>query len=113
MFDDPNLRAVALSRIETLQRLAEDLSAIVAGSAPSQAELENAVSLRNFGVSERSVPCLVGTAVGHPRLGTTLVSTSQLFAVDPGGQWARTMSRFYKLEPAGDAQRFQHSGTWQ
>lgn len=99
-FDDPNLRAIALHQIDRLQRLTDDLADIVGGTRPTKADLDGAVLLRNFRVAERSVPCLRGLAHGHPQLDTGLIMTSQLYALDPEGRWARTLSRFYKLEPA-------------
>lgn len=98
-FDDPNLRAIALHQIDRLQRLADDLAAIVAGTGPTKADLDGAVLLRNFRVAERSAPCLRGLAHGHPQLDTGLIMTSQLYALDPEGRWARTLSRFYRLMP--------------
>lgn len=98
MFDDPELRAQALARIRALRRLSEDLTGIVDGSRPTADELANAVAMDGFSFNQRSVPCLVGTAQNHPRLGTRLITTSQLFAVDPHGRWARTLSRFYCLD---------------
>lgn len=103
-FDDLNLRASALHQIDRLQRLADDLAGIVAGTGPTQADLDGAVLLRNFRVAERSVPCLRGLAYGHPVLDTGLVMTSQLYALDPEGRWARTLSRFYRLMPLDHAQ---------
>lgn len=97
-YDDPNLRALALRRIELLQRLVDDLTAIVTGSRPTKADLDSAVVLSAFQLSERSVPCLVGIAHRHPHLGDQLITTSQVFAADPGWRWARTMSRFYRLD---------------
>jgi hypothetical protein len=44
------------------------------------------------------VPALAGFAIGHPILGTQQITTSQLFAIDPNGRWARTFSRYYVLE---------------
>jgi hypothetical protein len=50
--------------------------------------------------------CLVGQAIGHPRLGDRPVITSPLYAADPHGRWVRTTSRFYRLgEPADAAAR--------
>jgi hypothetical protein len=103
-FDDPNLRAVALQQIDRLQRLADDLAGIVAGTGPSKADLDKAVLLRNFRVTERLVPCLRGLAYGHPELDTGLIMTSQLYALDPEGRWARTLSRYYRLMPLDQAQ---------
>lgn len=97
-FDDPRLRAGALERIRLLQMLTDDLTDIIAGTRPTSQDLQEAVVLRNFMIGQHQVPCLIGLAERHPRLGTKLVTTSQLFFVDPEGKWARTFSRFYRLE---------------
>lgn len=97
-FDDPKLRADALERIRLLQHLTDDLTDIVAGTRPTLQDLKDAVVMRSFMIGQHQVPCLIGLAEGHPRLGTKLVTTSQLFCVDPDFKWARTFSRFYKLE---------------
>lgn len=108
-FDDPTLRAGALERLRLLQMLTDDLTDIIAGTRPTQQDLENAVVMRNFMIGQHQVPCLIGLAAGHPRLGTRLVTTSQLFYIDPDRKWARTFSRFYRLEvgplPAKDLRR--------
>lgn len=98
MFDDPKARAGALERIRLLQRLTDDLTDIIAGTRPTPQDLENAVVLRDFMIGQHQVPCLVGRAENHPRLGTRMITTSQLFLVDPNGKWARTFSRFYRLD---------------
>jgi hypothetical protein len=104
-FDDPELRAIAMNRIRVLNQLTEDLIGIVEGNRPTPAELASAVTLHGVTFGERSVPCLVGIAQDHPRLGSQLITTSQLFAADPHGRWARTLSRFYRLEASdGEAQ---------
>lgn len=41
---------------------------------------------------------LQGQVCGHPRLGTTFVRTSMLIHVTKDGQWARTISRWYRLQ---------------
>lgn len=97
-FDDPKMRADALEKIRLLQHLTDDLTDIIAGTRPTAEDLKEAVVMRNFMIGQHQVPCLVGLAEGHPRLGTKLVTTSQLFCVDPNGGWARTFSRFYRLE---------------
>lgn len=99
-FDDPNLRAMALKRIAVLQRLVDDLTDIIAGTRPTELDMENAVVLRGSNLSTIMVPCLIGYAEDHPRLGSKIVTTSQLFSMDPKGKWARTLSRFYRLEQA-------------
>ena len=50
---------------------------------------------------------LVGTVQGHPMIADHRSAiTSELFAIDSDERWARTMSRFYLLEPrdTGDKQ---------
>ncbi|MGE7471973.1 DUF6634 family protein [Bosea sp. NPDC003192] len=96
MFDNPGQRAIALARIGVLRRLADDLAAIVDGRKPSPEDLASAVSIQGT-IGQRSVPCLIGQVSNHPRLGNRLITTSQLFMVDPDGRWARTLSRFYRL----------------
>lgn len=97
-FDDPNLRDIALKRVAVLQRLVDDLTDVIAGIGPTELDLENAVVLRDFHLSALALPCLIGHAESHPRLGSKIITTSQLFAMDPKGKWARTLSRFYRLE---------------
>lgn len=97
-FEDPNARAVALKRIAVLQRLVDDLSDIAAGTRPTNLDTDRAIVLRDFRLSAIPLPCLVGYAENHPRLGSKIITTSQLFAMDPEGKWARTLSRFYRLE---------------
>lgn len=41
---------------------------------------------------------LQGQVCGHPRLGTTFVRTSMLIHVTDDGLWARTISRWYRLQ---------------
>ncbi len=69
MFDDPEFREVALARIRTLSKLAEDLEDIVRGTKPTAVELESAVVLQGALLSERTVPCMIGMAHGQHRTG--------------------------------------------
>lgn len=102
LFDDPKLRAGALERIRLLQMLTDDLTDIIAGTRPTSQDLNDAVVMRSFMIGQHQVPCLIGLAEGHPRLGTKLITTSQLFFIDPNGKWARTFSRFYRLEAGAE-----------
>ncbi|MDR6827688.1 hypothetical protein J2X48_001414 [Bosea sp. BE271] len=111
LFDDPKLRADALERIRLLQMLTDDLTDILAGTRPTPQDLKEAVVMRNFMIGQHQVPCLIGIVEGHPRLGTKLITTSQLFCVDPNGAWARTFSRFYKLEGGSMPPDFRSRGT--
>lgn len=97
MFDDPGQRAIALARIAVLRQLADDLTGIVSGTKPTAEDLASAVMIQGA-IGQRSVPCLIGVAANHPRLGNRLITTSQLFMVDPARRWARTLSRFYRLD---------------
>ncbi|MFC0242636.1 DUF6634 family protein [Rhodopseudomonas telluris] len=45
---------------------------------------------------------LVGQVTDHPQLGSRWIITSQLWFADPGGRWARTLSRFYNLARPAD-----------
>ncbi len=97
-FHDPHLRAAALERLRLLQRLTDDLTDIAAGTRPTALDLAEAVTMHGFTIGHHRVPCLVGIVSDHPRLGSRMITTSQLFYVDPDGKWARTFSRFYRLE---------------
>jgi len=100
VFDDPKFREVALARIRSLNKLADDLAGIVHGAKPTEADLESAVVLQGSLLSECTVPCMIGMAHNHPILGSQVITTSQLFAADPHGHWVRSFSRFYRLVPA-------------
>lgn len=40
---------------------------------------------------------MTGWAIGHPRLGTTIISTSMLIHVTEDARWGRTLSCWYRL----------------
>ncbi|TAX97712.1 hypothetical protein ELH94_14895 [Rhizobium leguminosarum] len=76
-----------------LQSLVADLS------APDFPQLSSIpVMIDSYKVSRREVPCLLGTAFGHPKIldGHASIS-SELFYFDPERGIARTMSRWYRL----------------
>ena len=56
------------------------------------------VMIEGWEVSRRGVPCLLGSAFGHPKNieGRASIS-SELFYFDPDHRIARTMSRWYRL----------------
>ncbi|UYO00181.1 MAG: hypothetical protein KIT02_02830 [Devosia sp.] len=70
---------------------------------PSERELDAAPVLSNWSLAR--VPgdaglALVGSVVGHPRLGDRpAIVTSELIAFYPADGWARTRSRVYRLAP--------------
>ncbi len=47
--------------------------------------------------------CLAGKATGHPHLPDGIITTSMLLALAPDLTWARTFSRFYRLDRPLDA----------
>jgi len=89
-----------LATADRLESLAADLRRLASGHAPSAAQMAEAPTLGDWGVLSRSSIALVGTVQGHPRIADDRPAiTSELFAIDGGERWARTMSRFYLLEP--------------
>ena len=75
------------------------------GWRPGPATLDRAPRLHDWSFREMAPYCvvLIGTVVGHPRLGDRpLIQTSFLVGIDATHlKWARTLSRFYVLgEPA-------------
>ena len=45
---------------------------------------------------------LAGYVIGHPTIGSGWCTTSALVAIDPARNWARTVSRYYRLGPTLD-----------
>jgi hypothetical protein len=50
-------------------------------------------------IAQRLVPCLAGRSSGHPILmgKGRPIATSDLWLISEDGQWARTLSRWYRL----------------
>ncbi|GLQ56560.1 DUF6634 family protein [Devosia nitrariae] len=88
---------------EKIIRLATDLNAIAQGKGPTAEDLAQAPLLLNW--SSISVPsiALTGLVLEHPKLGTTRVTTSLVYALCPDLTWARTLSRYYSLGPRDTA----------
>lgn len=78
----------------SLRALADDLERLTMFSP--NAELDDAPVLEDWSLAIRPVPVLTGFAIGHPRLGSRDVVTTEIFAIDED-RWARSMSRFYRL----------------
>lgn len=85
---------------EQHRRLAQLLTIIsLAEAGPTSDDLAAAPLLdlwRPLATLEGSV-VLWGQVSGHPRLGSTTITTSRLIAFDPKAGWARTLSRWYRL----------------
>lgn len=87
-----------LVHVATMRRLVADLATIAEGRSLTAHDLEEAVIMGNLRHSQRTAPCLEGFTAGHPRYGNQMIRPSQVFAIDPEFPWARTLSRFYRLE---------------
>jgi hypothetical protein len=89
------------------RRLADDLAALVSGAPPSRKMLADAPILDQWAPAVRRNGALTGLITGHPRIvdGHSALTTD-LFAIDSYGLFARTWSRFYRLgRPALQAHR--------
>ncbi|CAN7325931.1 hypothetical protein LJR231_001772 [Phyllobacterium sp. LjRoot231] len=97
LYADPRLHA----EIECLDRLVADLRRIRDGPLPTPAEIETMPMINNWQLAARTLPCLVGTITGHPKIGMTvnrdMSMTSDLWVHAPRYGFARTLSRFYAL----------------
>lgn len=77
------------------------VAATEAQTDPTPEILADAPVLRDWlaALDFAGVPCLAGTVTGHPRLDDgKRIFTSVLVALDPGGEWARSRSRWYRLD---------------
>lgn len=93
-----------------LARLAADMEAVARGELPQGLAPEDAPFLEAWAVAREMAPCLTGLANGHPILSGVArpVATSQLWLISSDMQWARTLSRWYRLgRPVAQAGRRQ------
>jgi hypothetical protein len=82
-----------------LESAAADLRRIAALRRPDPAVLEAAPVLHGYGFAFRTAPVLIGSVSGHPLLADgTSTTTSDLLAISESGGYARTLSRWYRLE---------------
>ncbi|WP_458098445.1 DUF6634 family protein [Roseomonas sp. WA12] len=81
-----------------LERLAADLRRLTGGIMPTPEELEASPALHAWQLTTRPVPCLSGIGLGHPRLRQGPIVTTDVWVIDAGAGWARTLSRYYRLE---------------
>jgi hypothetical protein len=95
---DPHQGVAFDKELERMQRLVADMEKIQAGA--SHADLAaDAPLLDHWGFSTTTEVCLVGRATGHPELpgARRLISTSCLWLMSTDLQYARTLSRWYRL----------------
>ncbi|WP_368045406.1 DUF6634 family protein [Pseudoroseomonas cervicalis] len=88
---------------QRLERLASDLRKMADGQFPCPSDLMSAPTITRWTWAVRPMMSLEGFTSGHPRLGTTTVRTTEVWAIDLQAGWARTLSRLYVL---GDAHRY-------
>lgn len=83
-------------------RVRAALAAIAAG--PSAEDLAQAPCLDNWYSSGEKFAYLEGTVHDHPELTSDRpIYTSAVLAIDAHAQWARTISRWYRLGTPADA----------
>lgn len=82
--------------VSALRTLADDLEQLANGQKPQV--IAHAVKIRDYTISRRTVPCLVGRMSGHPtiREGAAGMST-ELYFVDEKRKLVRSANRFYRL----------------
>jgi hypothetical protein len=81
-----------------LHALADDLEMIATGRTPDAVVLARAPVLSAWSyLADANGVRLMGVVQGHPNVGPGPILTSPLYAIDPQLQWARTLSRFYRL----------------
>ncbi len=83
--------------IEKTESLLTDLKRFAKTGFPTARELEDAPLIDDYLIAPRMGEALAGVTHGHPRLGSTSVLTTELWAIAPSLGWARTWSRFYRL----------------
>ncbi|MFK0382311.1 DUF6634 family protein [Agrobacterium sp. NPDC090273] len=85
---------------DTISRLAEDLRFVEAGVL-LPFDLSEAPIIYNHRIQRLPVGSLEGVVEGHPRLGSGKnITTSQVFFIDTEWGVARTLSRWYRLDPS-------------
>jgi hypothetical protein len=98
-FLDPRHATPAITA--RLRSLADDAGRFESNAFFVPSLLNSAPIIDNYVPVVHSVGLvLVGEVVGHPQ-SWSRIRTSQLWFADPGGQWVRTLSRFYRLARPG------------
>lgn len=94
-------------QLERLLALVADIERIGSGASPEALAGREAPVLDRWVIGQRFVPCLAGLSTGHPRLPgeERLIGTSDLWLLSEDHNWARTLSRWYRLGRPAD-----HSG---
>ncbi|NEK17459.1 hypothetical protein GR257_21760 [Rhizobium leguminosarum] len=81
--------------INRLRSVADDLEAV---DKERSGIIPKAVLIRNWALAQRTVPCLIGNATGHPEIGNDRPTfSSPIYYIDNERRIARTFSRWYRL----------------
>lgn len=84
--------------LDRLKALVADMERVCDGLAERNLP-DDAPMLDQWMIVQRPVSCLVGRSSGHPILAGKgrPIATSDLWLISEDGQWARTLSRWYRL----------------
>lgn len=83
-----------------LRTLADDTAHLQQKRSVSPALLRSAPRLKYWVPVQRPEGLrLIGQVTGHPLIKGPMIMTSPLWFADPGGNWIRTLSRYYRLGP--------------
>ncbi|MGO6946995.1 MULTISPECIES: hypothetical protein [Rhizobium] len=82
--------------VRSLRQLADDLEKLASGALP--VVQSKAVKIRDYSLSNRAVPCLVGRMSGHPNIRDGAAGiTTEIYYANEQQQLVRTFNRFYRL----------------
>jgi hypothetical protein len=86
-----------------LSSLVADMEAIGNGAAPEDLVEGEPPLLDRWVLGHRFIPCLFGASTGHPLLpgDNRVIGTSDLWLLSDDRDWARTLSRWYRLGRPG------------
>ena len=89
-----------------LSALVIDMEKIRSGVPPERLA-QGAPILDRWVMTQRPEVCLAGLSTGHPKLmgGARPIVTSDLWLMSRDRQWARTLSRWYRLGRPADTSR--------
>jgi hypothetical protein len=82
-----------------LTDLTDDIQYVCEHGHPDPMSLTGAPCLTVWALASKPASSLVGSVAGHPLLGDNPnIYTSPVLAIDANNGWARTWSRFYRLQ---------------
>lgn len=96
-------------QLARLAALVSDMEAIGRGVSPKELAGVEAPLLDRWTLGYRPIQCLLGHSTGHPLLPgeDRTICTSDLWLISEGYEWARTLSRWYRLGRPTGQERFQ------